>query len=90
MVRMIVAVCLIGYGLGMLFKNWGWVPFGFYTAYLKWAKDYWPLILILFGVRVLVKDRFAVLEKVIGTLIVLMIGLWVLCNFWRQSAWSSV
>ncbi|HYH05017.1 MAG TPA: DUF5668 domain-containing protein [Bacillota bacterium] len=88
--RMIVAVCLIGYGLAILVKNWGWLPVDFYTSYLKWAKEYWPVLLILLGVRVLVKNRFEVLEKVLGVLILLMVGLWFLCSFWRQSEWLNV
>ena len=90
MVLKIVAVCLIGYGLGILFKNWGWLPPDFYKSYLKWAQNYWPLLLVLLGVKVLVKDRFAILEKVLGILILLLIGLWILGSFWRQSEWVSV
>ncbi|HEY8464556.1 MAG TPA: DUF5668 domain-containing protein [Bacillota bacterium] len=88
--RMVLGIGLISFGLGSLFKSWGWLPLNFCSSYQTWAREYWPLLFILGGIRILVKEHLPVLEKLLTVLILISVGLWIFCSIWARQEWLNV
>jgi hypothetical protein len=85
-----VAIFLILFGLVMLLRSLQLFPVDFFIIYQELAGRYWPVLLILLGVRILLRDRAQRLAGIIGGIVFLLIGIWVVCHFWAQPEWFDI
>jgi hypothetical protein len=88
--RIIVAISLIFFGALSLLKRFDLFPIQWCTAYQQLAVEYWPVLLILGGVKLLVKKRAPALAAFLGLVIVLLGVLWVVCRLGEHSGWMKV
>lgn len=85
--KIALAIVFILLGILLLLKNSNLLPDSFCTAYLDLAKHYWPTLIILFGLQLLVKGRNRVLGRMIAWLILILLGLWLFCRMTGPNNW---
>jgi hypothetical protein len=85
--KIVMAVVFILFGVLLLLKNSNLLPDSFTTAYLDLAKHYWPTLIILFGLQLLIKDKNYFYGRVIFWLILFLLGLWLFCHITSPNNW---
>jgi hypothetical protein len=88
--KLAVAVFLILFGLVMLLRSLRLFPEEFFLMYQELANRYWPVLLILLGTRILLRDRAQRWAGIIGGVIFFLIGIWIVCRFWVQPEWFNI
>jgi hypothetical protein len=88
--KLAVAIFLILFGLVMLLRSLQLFPEDYFLIYQELAARYWPVLLILLGARILLKDRAQRLAGIIGGVIFWLIGLWIVCRFWVRPEWFNI
>jgi LiaI-LiaF-like transmembrane region len=87
--KIALAVVMILFGLLLLLKNSNLLPDSFCSIYLHLAENYWPSLIILFGLQLLVKDRYKILSRILGWLILILLGLWLFCHLAGANNWIT-
>jgi hypothetical protein len=85
-----VAVFLILFGLVMLLRSLRLFPEDFFIIYQDLAVRYWPILLILFGIKILAGRHSQRLAQIIGGIIFLLIAIWFACHFWARPEWFDI
>jgi dolichol kinase len=88
--KLAVAIFLILFGLVMLLRGLQLFPENFFLIYQELADRYWPVLLILLGTQILLRDRARRLAGIIGGVIFWLIGMWIVCHFWARPEWFNV
>ncbi|MGE5581351.1 MAG: LiaI-LiaF-like domain-containing protein [Bacillota bacterium] len=82
-----LALILITLGIFLLLKNSNLLPDNFWPYYNNLARHYWPVLIILLGVQLLIKEKFRDLARLIFWLIVLLLGLWFFSQIIGENNW---
>ncbi len=85
--KIAVAVLLIAFGILLLLKNSNMLPVNFCSFYLELAANYWPVLIVLFGANLLIKDKYWEWSRVIIWVIILLVGFWLFCTLSGQNNW---
>lgn len=81
------ATVLILIGAVLLLRNFGLLPPDLCRVYLELARNYWPVILILAGFKVIAGSRWRKLGEVFSWVIMLLVLLWLICSIWVRQEW---
>lgn len=81
------ATVLILIGVILLLRNFGLLPPYLCQAYLELSRNYWPVILILAGFKMMVGSRQKKLGELLGWVIMLLLLLWLICGIWVRQEW---
>lgn len=84
MARIGVALLLIVTGTTLLLKSVGWLPSDLGRIYLEWAGRYWPVLLILFGVKIMIGDKSHWIGETIRWVIWLLVAFWIVSIIWSR------
>ena len=87
--KVALAVVFILFGILLLLKNCNLLPDSFCTTYLDLARHYWPSLIILFGLHLLVKEKTRFLSRIIIWLILVLIGLWLFFQMVGPNNWVT-
>jgi hypothetical protein len=85
--KIVLSIVFILLGVLLLLKNSNLLPDNLEAAYLDLARHYWPALIILFGLQLLIKERNRVLGRIIAWLILILIGLWLFCQVDGNNNW---
>lgn len=88
--RIMVAISLIFFGLISLLRSLNLFPNSYCLLFQQFAARYWPVLFILFGVKMMVKDHSKTLDGLIGLIIVILVALWLVCKLGGHSGWLNV
>jgi multisubunit Na+/H+ antiporter MnhG subunit len=88
--RILVAVSLIFLGLVSLLRSLNVLPNSYCRLFQELAAKYWPVLLVLFGVKMMVKGHSKTLDALLGLLIIILVALWVVCKWAGPSDWLNV
>ncbi len=87
MSRIWLGVLLISFGTFFLLDSMELIKSNFYLDYLNLVRKYWPGMLILLGIRMIVKEKNPGLADALKWLLILLIGLWIFATFFMQRNW---
>jgi hypothetical protein len=87
MSRVSLASLLIAFGLLLLLKISNLIPVGYCTAYFGLIRRFWPVLLILYGLYLLFKERKKVFSQVILWVTLFLVGLWLICLSVAENNW---
>lgn len=87
--KVALAAVLILFGILLLLKNCNLLPDSFCTTYLDLARHYWPSLIILFGLQLLVKEKIRLFSRIIVWVILILIGLWLFCQMAGPNNWVT-
>jgi uncharacterized membrane protein YcjF (UPF0283 family) len=87
--KIALAVVLILFGVLLLLKNSNLLPDSFCTTYLDLANHFWPSLIILFGLQLLVKEKIRMLSRIIVWVILILLGLWLFCHMVGPNNWVT-
>lgn len=87
MSRICLGSLLIIFGTIFLLDSAGVIGSGIYTAYLKLFQKFWPGLLILLGLKMVVAEKNPGLARALKWLIILLIGLWIFGMFFVERNW---
>ncbi len=85
--KIAIALFCILLGVLLLLKNSNLLPENFGTFYLELARHYWPALIILFGLELLVKEKNPYLGRILFWMILLLLGLWLFCRMTTADNW---
>lgn len=78
---------LIVIGIILFLKSLDLLPENIFATYLNLASHYWPVILILLGIKAVIPGKAEVISKIIRWMIILLIVLWLLSWLWGRPEW---
>jgi hypothetical protein len=78
---------LITIGLLLLLRTFHLLPEDSFRTYLKLSERFWPVLLILAGLRVMLGAWHRESAKAVGWLIVFLVALWLLCRAFTPTEW---
>lgn len=78
---------LIIFGTLFLLNSADIIGSGTYTAYLELFQKYWPGLLILLGLKMVVAEKNTRLARALKWLIMLLVGLWIFGMFFVDRNW---
>ncbi|HBE78760.1 MAG TPA: hypothetical protein DDW65_13440 [Firmicutes bacterium] len=87
--KIALSIMLILFGVLLLLKNSNLLPDNFANTYLDLANHYWPTLIILFGIHLLVKDKLKIVSRVLSWLILILLGLWLFCHLAGPNNWVT-
>lgn len=76
--KIVLAVLLIILGLILFLKSTGLLPGNYGVSFLEFAKHYWPILLILYGTHVLIKEKMPVVSQ--GLIWLILFFSWFVVN----------
>ncbi len=85
--RILGALLLIGCGLLLFIKNAGWLPEALGFTIARAFEKYWPVLIILAGLRVLVRKSSPGWAYWLGWLIVLLAAVGLYCWLTASREW---
>ncbi|HBF36818.1 MAG TPA: hypothetical protein DDW50_05810 [Firmicutes bacterium] len=85
--KIAVALFCILLGVLLLLKNSNLLPDNFGTFYLELARQYWPTLIVLLGLELLLKEKSPYLGRIIFWIILLLLGLWLFCRMTVANSW---
>jgi hypothetical protein len=88
--RIMVAVSLIFFGLVSLLRSLDLFPDSYCLLFQQFTAKYWPVLFILFGVKIMIKGYSKTLDGLIGLIIVILVALWLVCKLGGHSDWLNV
>ncbi len=87
MPRSWLGVLLIIFGTLFLLNTMDIIRPHFAMEYLNLIRKYWPGLLILLGLQIMVKEKNPGFSQALKWLLVLLAGLWIFCMFFIKSEW---
>ncbi len=78
---------MIVFGILFLLNNTGMIRSGLYMEYLKLFQKFWPGLLILLGVKMMIAGKNPGWAAALKWLIILLIGLWIFCAVFVTRSW---
>lgn len=87
MSRIYLGSFLIIFGSLLLFNMAGIINPDIYWNFLKLFQKYWPGLLILLGLRMIIAGKNPGWAEALKWLIILLVGLWIFCVFFAARNW---
>lgn len=78
---------LIIFGTLFLLNSADIIGSGIYTAYLELFQKYWPGLLILLGLKMVVAEKKPRLAQALTWLLMLLVGFWIFGAFFIARNW---
>jgi hypothetical protein len=85
--KIVISLFCILLGVLLLLKNSNLLPDNFGATYLELARHYWPALIILFGLEMLVKEKNPYLGRILFWIILLLFGLWLFFHMTTAENW---
>ncbi len=82
-----LGVLLIIFGTLSLLNSMGFISSNLYIEYLNLTRKYWPSLLILFGLEIVVRDKNPKLAQFIKWSIIFLVALWIFCMIFIERNW---
>ena len=87
MSRICLGSLLIIFGTLLLLNSMGIISSGIYTEYLGLFQKYWPGLLILLGLKMVVAEKKPGWAEALKWLILLLVGFWIFGAFFVARNW---
>lgn len=87
MSRIGLGILLIIFGALFLLNSLEIIRPDFAMEYLNLVRKYWPGLLILSGLQIIIKEKNPKLAQALKWLIILLVGLWIFCMFFIERKW---
>lgn len=87
MSRIFLGSLLIIFGTLFLLNSTEIINSGIYSKYIELFQKYWPGLLILLGLKMIVAGKNPGLAEALKWLIILLVGLWIFGEFFVARNW---
>lgn len=87
MSRILFGILLIIFGALFLLNTLDIIRPDLAREYLNLVQKYWPGLLILLGLQIIVREKNPGLAQALKWLLILLAGLWIFCTFFIKSEW---
>lgn len=87
MSRIYLGSLLISFGILLLLNMAGIINAGVCWRLLKLFQKYWPGLLILLGLRMILAGKNPGWAEALKWLVILLVGLWIFCAFFAARNW---
>lgn len=90
MSRILFGILLIIFGALFLLNTLDIIRPDLAMEYLNLVQKYWPGLLILLGLQIIVREKNPGLAQALKWLLILLAGLWIFCTFFIKSEWITL